>query len=190
MRKVSIVDTEISLTDAAKLISKTPRWVTELVKAGRIKHPKGGLYRPVEVVRGYVASILESKKQTNKSASLAQVQTARAAEIELRTARQERRIIKTDEAIAFVDEVLGVLKADFDGAAASITRDPGLRNQIEVKINDILAHAAARYEQKASALREGGDATEADTGDAAGHGRRSTAAIRQARASPGSVMST
>jgi hypothetical protein len=169
LKKVSITEVGITLTDVGKLLGKSTRWVSELLRHGHIKPvERGGLYRPAEVVKGYVGTILEAKKQTNKSASLAQVQTARASEIELRVARQERKIIKTDEAIAFVDEVLGVLKADFDGAAASITRDPGLRNQIEVKINDILAHAAARYEQKASALRAGGDASEADTGDAAG----------------------
>jgi hypothetical protein len=168
MKKVSLTNVVISLAEASKLIGKAPSWITQLVRDGRIKRAAPGWYRPQDVVQGYIATIVESKKQTNKSVSLAQVQTARASEIELRVARQERKIIKTDEAIAFVDEVLGVLKADFDGAAASITRDPGLRNQIEVKINDILAHAAARYEQKASALRAGGDATEADTGDAAG----------------------
>ena len=168
MRKTSIVDTEISLTEAARLISRTPKWVTELVKAGRIKRPERGRYQPVDVVKGYVTSILESRKQTNKSATLAQVQSARASEIALRVARQERKVIKTEEALGFVDEVLGVLKADFDGAAASITRDPALRHQIEGKINEILDHAADRYEQKASARRAGGDASEADTGDAAG----------------------
>jgi hypothetical protein len=66
MRKTSIVDTEISLTEAARLISKTPKWVTELVKAGRIKRPERGRYQPVDVVKGYVTSILESRKQTNK----------------------------------------------------------------------------------------------------------------------------
>ena len=145
------------------------RWISELLRQGHIKPvERGGLYRPADVVEGYIATILESKKQTNKSASLAQVQTARASEIELRVARQERKIIKTEEALTFVDEVLGVLKADFDGAAASITRDPVLRNQIEGRSMKSLLTLQTRYEQKASALRAGGDATEADTGDAAG----------------------
>jgi hypothetical protein len=158
MKKISLSDAVIGAADAAKLIGKSQTWLVNLVKEGRVKRAERGLYRPVDVVKGYVATILESKKQTSKSASLAQVQTARAAEIELRTARQERKIIKTDEAIAFVDEILGVLKADFDGAAAAITRDPAMRAQIEAKINDILNHAADRIEQKGSALRPGGDA--------------------------------
>jgi hypothetical protein len=169
LRKVSITEVGITLTDVGKLLGKSLRWTSELLRQGHIKPvERGGLYRPADVVKGYVATILESKKQTNKSASLAQVQTARASEIELRVARQERKIIKTEEALNFVDEVLGVLKADFDGTAASITRDQALRNQIEGKINEILTHAAERYEQKASALRAGGDASEADADDAAG----------------------
>jgi hypothetical protein len=168
MKKVSLTNVIISLAEASKLIGKSDAWINQLVKDGRIKRVARGWYRPQDVVRGYIQTLVESKKQTNKSVSLPQVQTARASEIELRVARQERKIIKTEEALNFVDEVLGVLKADFDGAAASITRDPALRAQIEGKINEILTHAAARYEQKASALRAGGDASEADADDAAG----------------------
>ena len=168
MKKISLSDVVVSAAEAAKLIGKSQTWLVNLVKEGRVKRAAPGLYRPGDVVRGYIQQVLELKKQTSKSVSLAQVQTARAAEIELRIARQERKIIKTDEAIGFVDEVLGVLKADFDGAAAAITRDPALRAQIEAKINEILNHAADRYEQKGRALRAGGDATEADADDAAG----------------------
>jgi hypothetical protein len=169
LKKVVLAEVGITLTDAGKLLGKSLRWTSELLRQGHIKPvERGGLYRPAEVVRGYIANVQAAKKQTNKSASLAQVQTARASEIELRVARAERKIIKTDEAIAFVDEVLGVLKADFDGAAASITRDPALRGQIEGKINEIFNHAADRYEQKAAALRSSSDAPEADTDDASG----------------------
>jgi len=168
MKKVSLTNVVISLAEASKLIGKSDAWINQLVKDGRIKRFERGWYRPQDVVKGYMATIVESKKQTNKSASLAQVQTARASEIELRVARQERKIIKTEEALNFVDEVLGVLKADFDGAAAAITRNPALRNQIEGKINEILTHAADRYQQKASALRSGSDALEADAANASG----------------------
>jgi hypothetical protein len=168
MKKISLSDAVISAPDAAKLIGKSETLLIKLVKEGRVKRAAPGLYRPADVARGYIATIVESKKQINKSATLAQVQSERAAEIELRTSRQERKIIKTEEAIAFVDEVLGVLKADFDGAAASITRDPALRQQIEAKINEILTHAAERYEQKTAAIRTGGDAFAADADDAAG----------------------
>jgi hypothetical protein len=163
MKQISLDNVVISLSDAAKLIGKSARWVNQLVNDGYVKRAARGLYKPADVAKGFAASILDDKEKKSRSGTLATVQSARAREIDLRVARRERKLVDIDEAIDLVDEIIGMLKSDFDGAAASITRDQTLRNQIEGKIDEILDRASDRLEQKANALRSGGDATEADT---------------------------
>lgn len=163
MKQISITNVVISRAEAAKLIGKSPRWINQLVNDGFVKQAQPGLYKPADVAKGFAASILDDKQKKSRSGTLATVQTARAREIDLRVAQKERKLIGIDEAIDLVDEVLGTLKSDFDGAAAGITRDQNLRVQIEGKIDEILKRASDNLEQKGAALRKGGADDPSDT---------------------------
>jgi hypothetical protein len=80
------------------------------------------------------------------------VAAARAQEIELRTAQRVGELCETEEALAFVDEVFGMLRADLSGLPA-ITRDLAIRHDIEKAVNDILNRTAARLERQAQSLQ-------------------------------------
>ena len=85
------------------------------------------------------------------------VQAARAREIELRTAQRAHILCETDEALALLDDVFGMLKADLMGLPAMVTRDLEIRSEIEKGVNEILNRTAKRLATRAQDLRVTGE---------------------------------
>jgi hypothetical protein len=162
----------IGAKDAARLIGKSTVWLAKLVADGFVKpgqkQGRETVYKPSNVVQGYIAFLTDEQRRSSKSATLSAVQAARAREIEMRIAREDYKLIDLEEALAVLDEIVGGMKADFSGLAASVTRDQALRSIIEEKVDEIYKRHADALEQKARALRTSGAAVEADTEDDAG----------------------
>ena len=149
----------------ARLLMVTPHWVRRLTNEGWIPRPARNRYRIAEGVQGYIRFLKDAERRSSKSATASRVQEARAREIELRTAREESRLVDTDEALGFVDEVLGQLKAGLAGVPASVTRDLDLRATIGAAIDEQFRRAADHYQQEAAALRSGGASVAPDQED-------------------------
>jgi hypothetical protein len=140
----------------AQLLMITVVRLNQLERAGWIQKVSRGKYSIVAAVQGYIRFLKDEARSQTKSASASRVQDARAREIELRTSREEAKLIETEEAISFVDDVLGGMKPDIYSIPARVTRDLDLRRKITTEIDDAFRRAADRYEQEASALRAGG----------------------------------
>jgi hypothetical protein len=167
-RDVDLADLVISTKQAGVLLKLTQPRLSQLETAGWIARVGPGRWRLIDLVQGYVSSLKDDTKRDSQTATLSAVQAARAREIEMRIAREEHKLIDLDEALSVLDEIVGGMKADFDGLAASVTRDPALRSMIEVKVDEIYTRHADGLEQKARALRTSGAAIEADPEDDAG----------------------
>lgn len=146
----------ITLQVAARLIMLTDDRVLALVKQGYIPRTSRGQYTVVGVVQGYIQFLKDSEKRNTKSAAANRVAAARAAEIELRTAERANRLIPTAEALNYVDEIIGSLRAELNGLAARLTRDPALRRKIKMEVDAVLQRTAERCEQRSADLRESG----------------------------------
>jgi hypothetical protein len=164
MKATKLVGVMISASDAAALIGKSRNWLAKLITDGFVKKT-GQLFRPADVVQGYISFLTDGQRRASKTATLAAVQAARAREIELRIAQADHRLIETDEALTLLDEIVGGLKADFDGLAASVTRNPDLRSTIEDKVDAIFKRYADDLDKKTNDLRASGAVAEADTED-------------------------
>ena len=77
-------------------------------------------------------------------------------------------LIETTEAIEFVDEVIGQLRAGLSGIPARVTRDLEQRRKIEAEINAEFGRASAHFGKEAATLRAGGIPAEAAAADEAG----------------------
>jgi phage terminase Nu1 subunit (DNA packaging protein) len=78
---------------------------------------------------------------------------ARARETELRTARQELELVPTEEAVAYVQMVVGTLVSRLNGLPAQFTRDLDERRRLEAAIERIRADVADAMAQHGSAYR-------------------------------------
>lgn len=155
----------ISTAAAGRLILIHAERVRQLTKQGWIKAVARNRYRTVDVVHGYINYLRDEQRRAAKSASASRVQDMRAREIELRMAEKQRELIPTEEAIAFVSDALGKLRAGMIGLPANITRDVELRRKIEAGIDAEFERSAEGFRQEAAALQAGAQPMEAAAED-------------------------
>lgn len=147
----------ITTEQAARLLMISAERVRQLCKGGYIPRPSKGLVPLVGAVQGYVKFLKEEDRRSSKSAADSRVRDARAAEIELRIAERKRDLIPRAEAEAVLDALAGMVRQAFDGLAARVTRDLGVRRQIETAVHENLSRIADALEAGQRALETGGD---------------------------------
>jgi hypothetical protein len=158
---VSLEKLSLGLNDAARLIGKTPQWVRELVRNGYIPQPARGQYRATDVAQGALKFREDEDRRSSKSASASRKDDARTRKTELEIAEMEHRLIDIDEHDAVMDEVLGIVRSEFEALPAQMTRDPARRREIENKVSAVFEKASVRLGQRGEELRESGHTTEA-----------------------------
>jgi len=116
---------------AARLLMVSPERIRQLSKEGWIEKQGRDQFFLVDVVQGYIRFRNDSDRRAQKSAADSRVRDARAREIELRNAVREGRVIEIDEAMAIVEEMIGLFRAETAGLPARVTRDLQFRKTID-----------------------------------------------------------
>jgi phage terminase Nu1 subunit (DNA packaging protein) len=161
----------VNTEEAARVIMKDHERVRQLAKAGWIAQegkPRDRRYRLLDVVQGYIRFRDDEDKRTTKVAAHSRITDARSREVELKNAQREGRLIDLDEVLAAIAEIVGMLRLQFSGLAARVTRDLQFRRTIETAVNDILDHIADLATERAKALGARRSAHAAVAADGAG----------------------
>lgn len=161
-----LIDAEISTQEACALLGLTAARLTQLINGGHIERSGRGRYRISALVTGYVRFLKEGAKRDTKTASLSRAQDARAREIELRIAEKTRELIPREDAEVALDLVVGAVNAVFTGFAARVTRDVGVRRQIEAEIYEAKRKISAALASGKGVAATGVDASDPDAADA------------------------
>jgi hypothetical protein len=151
----------ISYKAFAEACDVSPAYIGQLVKEGVIPRQGHGRIPVIEGFGTYVRHLRGARKASPESDSKTKVANARAAEISLRVAREERKLIPLDEARDILAVFFGATRAEIESLPPGVTRDPELRHKIRAKCDDLLNRLADLAEERASALSSGVDATEA-----------------------------
>ena len=153
----------IAIGQAARLLMISDERVRQLQKQGYIpRAPKRGVVPLVGAVQGYLRYLKDEERQSSKSAAASRVTDARTREIELRIAERQRDLIPQEDARAVIGEMAAMLKAEFVGLPARVTRDLDLRRTLEQEVDASFARLAASAERARSALVTGGFDLEAE----------------------------
>jgi phage terminase Nu1 subunit (DNA packaging protein) len=127
-----------------------------LAKDGVLPAPLGrGRFLVADSVRAYVKFLRDENRRTSKTAASSRVAEARAREIELRTARASGEVVDVAEAFATLDEIVGVVVAGLSSLPARVSRDPLVRQKIELEVDAIsnaMAEEARRQAEKHAAV--------------------------------------
>jgi phage terminase Nu1 subunit (DNA packaging protein) len=149
--------TVITGSSLAAILGLTARHVADLGDRGVVKRDAAGGYRLHDSVKSYVAFVKADNKNRTKTVSNRRLQDARARGVEIKNAKEERRLIETGEALACLDEVVGPLRSDLDGLPAMVTRDLAVRRKIEGALAEIFKRNSARLAAQAAALESTGE---------------------------------
>lgn len=137
--KASIEEIELNSAESSRLLGITQQYFNQVVRGGWIKAKGRNRYRLVDVVQGYKAYLLDEGRRMSKSAEASRVQTARADQIELQTAKELGELITVEDMLAFLSDTLGALRAEFSGFPAACSRDPAIRAAIEKQLDACIA---------------------------------------------------
>jgi hypothetical protein len=157
-RHVDLAGLVISTKQAGVLLKLTQPRLSQLENAGFIARVAPGRWRLIDLVQGYVGFLKDEEKRSSKTVSLTRLQEAKAVAVEQKTAREAGQTVGMDDALAFVDGVVGPLMADMDGFPARVTRDLPMRRKIESELNDVRNRHADRLDKAADLLQTGGEA--------------------------------
>lgn len=148
---------------AARLLMISEERIRQLQKQGYIpRAQRRGIVQLVGAVQGYIRSLRDEERQSSKSAAATRVTDARTREIELRIAERQRDLIPQDDARAVIGEMAAMVKAEFVGMPARVTRDLALRRTLEQEVDASFARLAASAERARTALATGGLDLEAE----------------------------
>lgn len=142
--------------------------VRQLTVEGVLRYAGKNRYHRDDTTRAYTAWQREHTTSVHRNTSESRVRDARATEIEIRTAERTRRLIATDEALESNALLCGVVRTEFGGLAARVTRDLVLRREIEKAVNDSFARIASRLDEEAANLEAGRVVDDAVADDVAG----------------------
>lgn len=157
---------EITMEVAAALIEVTTARIRQLASSGYVKIHRRGHTTITSVARGYARFWKDQSEKGTKTAAASRATDARAREIELRIAREERQLIPREDADLAIDLVVGEVNKQFTGLAARITRDVGLRRKIEAEHYEAKRKVAEALAHGKELTRTGRDPTDPDTPDA------------------------
>ena len=146
-------------TDAAtvgQILGLTSRRVTQLVADGVIKRSTRGKYSVAAAVAGYIKWLQAAQQRNAPSEARERLIEARARSIELQNEEREHRLIDTDEAIAALDEFVGIFSTELDGLPARLTRDLEERKTVREAVDAIRNRAADKLAQRSAELRTNG----------------------------------
>jgi hypothetical protein len=129
--------------------------VVQLVNEGALPRLKDGSFDLDACRIAYIRYLRSEDRRGSKSATASRVQEARAKEIELRTAREEGRLVPMDDVQAVIADVLGTYRYELTGVPAASTRDLSVRAEIEKHLNDAIDRCRQRFAEAGDALRAG-----------------------------------
>jgi hypothetical protein len=105
----------------------------------------------------YIKYLSNEGRRSKDSDAKTRAQEARTRRIEMQVRREEGETVDLAETEEVFEDVLGIYRAELAGVPASCTRDLGLRETMEGKLNDAIGRCRRRFLEKAAALRGGGE---------------------------------
>ena len=143
----------VSVTEAAAIFGRTPRWVQALAARGNIRVGRG-LYDLAGLVQAALAEMEGRLEGSARAVAANRASEARAREIELRIAERQRDLIPVEDAKAVVAQIAGLAKAELVGLPARFTRDPETKKRLEVEVDAMLRRMADAAERAAAEVAE------------------------------------
>lgn len=156
-------DPIVTNREAGEHLGISEAMVRKLISDGFIEKAASGGVSIAQSTLGYVRFLREEDRSSRKSTAEAGLKAARQREIEMRIAERENRLVDTEEAIAFVDHIVGRFRAVFGGLPARYTRDIKERRRLEAEVNGGLQQVSGLLAKDAKSLRARGTIDDADT---------------------------
>jgi len=130
----------------ARIYGLNAERIRQLIKEGWIPRGPRGRVKFIESIQGMDRYRQDQVKRAKENSADHRIRDFKAREMELKIAHREGSLIDYDEVLSICQELFGTLKSEFDGLAASVTRERELRHRIEDRVNGALGRVAKRLD--------------------------------------------
>ena len=154
----SVVNTQ----EAEKLLKLTRVRISQLVKDGYIEKLGRDKYHIISLVHGYIDFLKDEDRRGQKGQAQTRVADARAKQIDLKNAKEERKLMDVNEAVALFEEITGTFVAALNGLPAQLTRDIAERERIEKVIDRQRTVLETRFSKSAKDILPDSEVANAD----------------------------
>ena len=151
----------VSTAQAAKLVGVGTKRITDMRDQGLLNPGRRGRWKLVDVIAAREKMHNQARANLKGESAAQRATNARTNEIELRIARQERRLIPTDEVRDLFEDIVGSFVTSLSSLPTRITRNKRERDRIDRIIDQERTRLADEFEQKASDIEAGGGASKA-----------------------------
>ncbi|ESW91716.1 hypothetical protein X773_01165 [Mesorhizobium sp. LSJC285A00] len=148
-------DELVSTGFLADLLGISKQAIARLARTGVLSKASRGLFPLGESVRSYLDFKVAGEAARRGTGSSDRVRDARATEIELRIAREERKLITMDECNGCLDQVVGGFITMLSVLPAQITKDIRERQRIETIIDAGRQRLSDKFDEMSNNLRAG-----------------------------------
>lgn len=152
----------VSTAFLADLFAISKQAIARLAGAGVFPKLSRGRFPLGETVRGYLDFKVAGEAARRGTGSSDRVRDARATQIEMRIAREDRELVTMEEATATLDEIAGAFITLVSGLPHRITRDPRERQRIEAIIDAERLRLSDTFAKTAKKLKAGQALVDAD----------------------------
>ena len=145
----------LTLAQAAALIGRSERFVSNLRERGYLNVPAPGQYPLVGLVRGVLAHFEDQIAKQAQTAGQTAATDARTREIELRIERKAAALIPAHIPTEVIDEMVALASAEMRKIPARLYRDRPRRAELREVIEGSVARITKQGAAAKAALIEG-----------------------------------
>ena len=131
-----------------------PPYLDKLVADNVIERRPDGKFDLDAVRISYIRHLRLARRTSPAIAAQAEFAAAKARDLQIKNALREGKLMETEEAIAIIDELMGIMLAALSGLAARVTRDVEIRRAIEAEIFNLRQELAAKCAKRAAELEK------------------------------------
>lgn len=145
----------LNLSQAAALVGRSERWVSQLRERGYIRTPKRGEYPVVAVLRGAMAYFEDKVASQADDAQKTATTDARTLEIELRIQQKREKLIDADVPGEVMDEFFEMAAHEMRAMPARVYKDRTKLNALAAEVEASLARIQKQSEAAKRRLQTG-----------------------------------
>jgi hypothetical protein len=143
-----------SATKMAEHLGLNRAYLDKLVQDSVISRRPDGRFDLDRTRLAYIVHLRKVRRTSPQTTARAAFDQAKADDLAVRSAIRNGTLMEVEDALAIVDELMGLMLAALSGLAARVTRDMQVRHAIDAEIFNLRSELAAKCSKRAAELEK------------------------------------
>lgn len=132
-------------TEIGRVLKLSERRVRQIADEAKVSRAGRALFPVGPMIRAALELARSERGNPAAREALVSEREAKTRAIELRTAREEMKLVPTGEAVAMVQQIIGAMVSRLNGLPARFTRDLSERRRLEIALDEIRTEVSDQF---------------------------------------------